>query len=112
MSTIEITTPLTPLVIRRATLLDVDRIAAIEKKSFYNGGGHARFLALQVAVRIAILICDILTFIMTRMPRNLSTAKSSWFWSCSSMVSSYRMPFGNVGVIRAIIGMTRRQYIR
>jgi len=40
---------LTSLTIRRATILDVDRIAAIEKKSFYNGGGHARFLALQVA---------------------------------------------------------------
>lgn len=58
MSTIEIpkpVVPLTPLIIRRATILDVDRIAAIEKKSFYNGGGHARFLALQVAVCILLL---------------------------------------------------------
>jgi len=60
MSTVEITepkTPLTPLVIRRATLLDVDRIAAIEKKSFYNGGGHAQFLALQVAVCVVLSAC-------------------------------------------------------
>jgi hypothetical protein len=48
---------LTSLTIRRATILDVDRIAAIEKKSFYNGGGHARFLALQVAVYIAPAAC-------------------------------------------------------
>jgi hypothetical protein len=60
MSTVKITklaALLTPLVIRRATLLDVDRIAAIEKKSFYNGGGHARFLALQIAIRLALLAC-------------------------------------------------------
>jgi hypothetical protein len=60
MSAVEITklvAPLTPLVIRRATILDVDRIAAIEKKSFYNGGGHARFLALQVVVCIVFLYC-------------------------------------------------------
>jgi hypothetical protein len=52
MSTVKITklaAPLTPLVIRRATLLDVDRIAAIEKKSFYNGNEHTRFLTLQIA---------------------------------------------------------------
>jgi hypothetical protein len=76
MSTVEITKPvasLTPLVIRRATLLDVDRIAAIEKKSFYNGGGHARFLALQVAVYIAPSACSLAIDLVDiyRMPRNL-----------------------------------------
>lgn len=51
-----------PLVIRRATLLDVDLIAAIEKKSFYTGGGHARFLALQVSVRIFISFKQITSY--------------------------------------------------
>ena len=62
MSAVEITKlvePLTPLVIRRATILDVDRIAAIEKKSFYNGGGHARFLALQVVVCTVFPYCPL-----------------------------------------------------
>ncbi|KAF7970935.1 hypothetical protein HWV62_22582 [Athelia sp. TMB] len=38
-----------PLVLRRATTSDVEIIAAIENRSFYTGGGRARFLAIQVA---------------------------------------------------------------
>ena len=60
MSTMKIINPvppLTALVIRRATIVDVDRIAAIEKKSFYSGGGHARFLALQIPVCLVPSAC-------------------------------------------------------